>query len=423
MKTTLRHTTFIILSLLISSSVAAQAKRALFLGNSYTTYNSLANLTVDVSASAGFELEVASNTPGGATLEGHSTNTNSLGLIQQGNWDFVVLQEQSQRPSFPYTQVQEDVFPYATTLNDLILASNECAETVFYMTWGRENGDDSNCANWPPVCTYEGMDDLLRERYLEMGEMNEAVVSPVGAVWRHLRENNPDVQLYANDGSHPSPEGSYAAACAFFSVLFRENPTLITFDFNLDATLAETIRNAVKTVVYDEFETWFVGTYDLSADFDVSPVDGLTYDFTSLDDSGLSHFWDFENSTSTDENPTVTFPAEAEYTVTHTIYGLCDTVTVSLPFVALPNSIQQQEKQPQLTVFPNPATSNIEFNRPFSNARLEIWNMNGQLIKSVQNFNGTALNVTELAQGSYLLHVKTANSPRVEKVILQVIRP
>jgi len=83
--------------------------------------------------------------------------------------------------------------------------------------------------NWPPVCTYEGMDDLLRERYLEMGEMNEAVVSPVGAVWRHLRENNPDVQLYANDGSHPSPEGSYAAACAFFSVLFRENPTLITF--------------------------------------------------------------------------------------------------------------------------------------------------------------------------------------------------
>jgi len=146
MKTTLRHTTFIILSLLISSSVAAQAKRALFLGNSYTTYNSLANLTVDVSASAGFELEVASNTPGGATLEGHSTNTNSLGLIQQGNWDFVVLQEQSQRPSFPYTQVQEDVFPYATTLNDLILASNECAETVFYMTWGRENGDDSNCA-------------------------------------------------------------------------------------------------------------------------------------------------------------------------------------------------------------------------------------------------------------------------------------
>jgi len=49
--------------------------------------------------------------------------------------------------------------------------------------------------------------------------------------------------------------------------------------------------------------------------------------------------------------------------------------------------------------------------------------MNGQLIKSVQNFNGTALNVTELAQGSYLLHVKTANSPRVEKVILQVIRP
>jgi hypothetical protein len=423
MKFLFLRSAFVLLIVALAQPSFAQAKRALFLGNSYTAYNTLANLTVDVSESAGFELEVGSNTPGGYTLEGHSTNAASLALIAEGNWDFVVLQEQSQRPSFPYAQVQQDVFPYATALNDLILASNECTETVFYMTWGRENGDDGNCANWPPVCTYEGMDDLLRERYLEMGEMNDAIVSPVGAVWRHLRENNPDVQLYTNDGSHPSPGGSYAAACAFFAVLFRENPTLITFDFNLDAALAETIRNAVKTVVYDEFETWFVGTYDLSADFDVNQVGELTFDFTSLDDSGVSHFWDFGNSTSTDENPTVTFPAEAEYNVTHTIYGLCDTVTVSLPFVALPNSIQQQGKEPQLAVFPNPASSNIEFNRPLSNARLEIWNMNGQLIKSVQNFNGTDLNVSELAQGSYLLHVKITNSYRVEKLILQVIRP
>ena len=50
------------------------------------------------------------------------------------------------------------------------------------MTWGRENGDQSNCQSWPPVCTYEGMDDLLRERYMIMANDNNALVAPVGAV-------------------------------------------------------------------------------------------------------------------------------------------------------------------------------------------------------------------------------------------------
>ena len=98
-------------------------------------------------------------------MQSHSTNNNTIQLISNGNWDYVVLQEQSQFPSFPLWQVEQDVFPYASELNQLIKENNICAETVFFMTWGREEGDQSNCLNWPPVCTYEGMDDLIRERY------------------------------------------------------------------------------------------------------------------------------------------------------------------------------------------------------------------------------------------------------------------
>lgn len=405
MKSNLLRASFLLTIVAFAQASFAQTKRALFLGNSYTAYNSLANLTVDLSGSAGFELEVASNTPGGYTLEGHSTNANSLALIEQGNWDFVILQEQSQRPSFPYAQVQADVFPYATALDELILASNECAETVFYMTWGREEGDAGNCANWPPVCTYEGMDDLLRERYVEMGEMNDALVSPVGAVWRYLRENNPELQLFAGDGSHPSAAGSYAAACTFFTVLFRENPNLIIDNFNLSVNDAEVIRNATKMVVYDDFETWFVGTYDLSAAFEGTFVDGLTYEFTPLDDSGISHFWDFGNSTSTDENPTVTFPAEAEFNITHTIYGLCDTVTVTVPFIVLGgNGIEEQSIWKNLTVFPNPSNGSISFNRTFQRATVQIFNAEGKRMKEINQFSGSFLNLTDLPAGNYMLY-------------------
>ena len=130
---------------------AQSLKRALFLGNSYTTYNNLPQLTADVALSAGDTLEVASSTPGGYTFEGHLGNAASMDLVTQGNWDFVVLQQQSQMPAFPISQVEVETFPFATQLNDSILAHNPCAETVFYMTWGRENGDQQNCANWPPV--------------------------------------------------------------------------------------------------------------------------------------------------------------------------------------------------------------------------------------------------------------------------------
>lgn len=235
----------------------------LFLGNSYTAYNNLPQLVADCAASTNRMVNVQSNTPGGYTFQGHSTNNTSIELISQGDWDFVVLQEQSQLPSFPDFQVSQDVYPYASKLNDTILYFNECAETVFYMTWGRENGDSQNCANWPPVCTYEGMDDLLNERYRQMAEDNEAIISPVGAVWRNIRTNYPDLDLYASDGSHPSAEGSYAAAVAFYTVLFREDPTEITFDFSVAAEEAAIIRQVVKEVVYNHLlAEWHVGEYD-----------------------------------------------------------------------------------------------------------------------------------------------------------------
>ena len=142
--------------------------RVLFIGNSYTAVNNLPQLTADCALSigfAGFPMEIASSTPGGTTFQMHTTNATTQSLINQGNWDYVVLQEQSQLPSFPDAQVAAECFPYAAQLNDQILSIDSCTETVFYMTWGRQNGDSGNCASWPPVCTYEGMDSLLNLRY------------------------------------------------------------------------------------------------------------------------------------------------------------------------------------------------------------------------------------------------------------------
>ena len=122
-------------------------RRVLFLGNSYTFVNDLPQLTANFSQAAGDSLIFDSNTPGGYSLQQHSVNQTTLTKIALGNWDFVVLQEQSQMPSFPLSQVLVEVFPYAKKLDSLIKAANPCTQTIFFMTWGRKNGDSYNCSS------------------------------------------------------------------------------------------------------------------------------------------------------------------------------------------------------------------------------------------------------------------------------------
>ena len=173
----------ILLAIFAFSTANAQQKHALFLGNSYTGVNNLPLLIKSVAISFGDTLVTDQNIPGGHQLIQHSTNTTSLAKINSRNWDFVILQEQSQKPSFSPAQVATDVYPYAYQLNNTIKSNNSCTETVFYMTWGRKNGDASNCASYPPICTYPGMQQRLRESYMEMANNNNATVSPVGSLY------------------------------------------------------------------------------------------------------------------------------------------------------------------------------------------------------------------------------------------------
>ena len=255
-----------VFGLFVATNVEAQTtKRTLFLGNSYTYVNNLPQITADIATSMLDTLLFDGNNIGGYTLQAHSTDAVSLAKIAVGNWDFVVLQEQSQRPSFPISDVQTLVFPFAARLDSLINAQNTHAETMFYRTWGRKNGDAQNCAFFAPLCTYNGMDSLLNERYLTMATANHGVVSPVGAVWKYLRQHNSTIELYDADESHPSQAGSYAAACCFYTAIFRRNPLNIPYNYTLSIADAGAIKNAVKTVLFDDFLTWHIGEYDVLA--------------------------------------------------------------------------------------------------------------------------------------------------------------
>jgi hypothetical protein len=184
--------------------------------------------------------------------------------------------------------VEENVYPYAQYLDGEINSYNPGAETIFYMTWGRRDGDDSRCSSLPEVCTYTGMDDLTRARYMAMAVDNHAIVSPVGAVWRYIRENYPSIELYIPDGSHPNQAGSYLAACCFYTAIFRKDPSLLNYDYTLSPGDASTIRNAAKLIVFDNLLTWHIGEYDPDTQAPTIPT-GLSA--TGITETGFHLAW------------------------------------------------------------------------------------------------------------------------------------
>ena len=246
------------LTLILLSDAQEAPKKVLFIGNSYTYVNDLPSMIKQMGESTGDLMESEQVTPGSTSFRQHCTSTGAMDKIHQGGWDIVVLQGQSQEPSFPWSQFAEDTYPYACQLADAVHETDHDAEVMFYMTWGRKNGDSYNAQFFDSLATYEGMDDLLCARYTYMAQQNHASVSPVGKVWRKLRSDYPDIELYQSDESHPSLVGSYAAACTFYTMFFHKNPLLITVDFSLDPATAATVRETVKRVVFDSISQYSV---------------------------------------------------------------------------------------------------------------------------------------------------------------------
>lgn len=435
----------IVLAITVCFSFILQAQQnVLFLGNSYTGSNNLSQIVEQFSQAGGQSIVTQANAPGGFTLQGHTTNAQTLNFLQQGNWDYVVLQEQSQLPSFPISQVQTQCFPYAAELDSLIHAYNSCANTMFFMTWGRENGDASNCATWPPVCTYQGMDSLLYERYMQMGVDNQAMVSPVGAVWNHIRTNNPSISLYSNDGSHPSASGSYAAACTFYSVIFQADPSLVNWDYTLSTSEATIIRNAAKAVVFDSLSKWG------SPSVNNAPVAQFTHqayadsvEFTNTSSFYTSNLWSFgDGDTSSQTNPTHVYDSIGTFNVTLYAFN-CGLTDVDFQALNIDSIGQPADTTTNDTIIPIDTTDSTLFIRDLNlSSSIHIYpNPSEQFIRvsgisraihvSILSLNGTEiepetevktsetiLNIGHLSKGIYLLKLR-AESETVYKRILK----
>lgn len=393
-------------------------KKVLFLGNSYTNSNNLPSLVSQMATSTNDILIQDSNTPGGYRFMDHVTNQTTLTKIAANQWDYVVLQEQSQMPSFPINYVNQNVFPYAAQLTTLIRQNYNCSVPMFYTTWGRKNGDAQNCSSQPALCTYIGMDDLLQQRYRTMAEDNNGVLSPVAAVWRYIREHHPAIELYSSDGSHPSLAGSMAAAYTFYTAIFQKDPTLVTFNSTLPTATATAIKNAAKIIVFDDLENWLLDVNDNFAHFTTSIISGNTIQFSNTTQNATNINWNFgDGGTSTQQNPAYNFVANGTYTIMLTL-DVCGKTYTKIKDITVSSLSNEEFSKSTVQLFPNPTTgvvniSNLDFDE------IKIFDSNGRKLnlKIENNTNFHLIDFSNIESGIYLIYTQKGQIIQTHKII------
>jgi hypothetical protein len=195
---------------------AASFTRVLFVGNSYTYYNNLPEVFEQL-ARAGHRPDVEARmvTAGGATLRDLWQKGEALRALHGARWSHVVLQEQSTLgidyvlDGKPRVTSDEAFRPWALRWAEEVAKAG--ATATFYLTWARRDTPDDQAA--------------LNRAYMRAAREGRAAVAPVGLAWARVRAQNPSLQLFDDDGSHPSPAGTYLAACALYASIFDRDPT------------------------------------------------------------------------------------------------------------------------------------------------------------------------------------------------------
>ena len=396
---------FSFLLFILPCFVGAQTtKKVCFVGNSYIYTNDLPGLISNLALADGNTLVKDQNTIGGYTLEAHSTNATTLAKIAGNIWNYVVLQDQSQIRSFPWSQVQTDVLPFAEDLSESIRTANNCAIPIFFNTWGREIGDPQ----WDSIDTFTEMNQRLYYAYEFMADANSGLLTPVGIAFEHIANDGTSgdvtfAQLYSGDGSHPSIFGSYLAACIFYEQIFETTSIGNSYlPSGINTVQAGYLQNVAHHVLHnvDSISTSFI---EPIAEFSFI-VNGLDVTFMNESQHDFQWSWNFgDGNSASSENPNYTYSSTGIFTVELIAYycGRSDTIDYEITTNSL--SVGGFESKYIPNIYPNPATSEVNFFVPEGqNVTLNLYDAIGNLVLTQSANKTTTVNISGLAQGVYV---------------------
>ena len=250
----MKSTCFALFLLVVLIAPVQAAKRLLFIGNSYTGVNNLPKIYQEIVTSTGIStLEVKATTPGGKTLEQHLSEAKTLQLIDEGNWDEVVLQGQSQEASLAEQSatIRASFLKGGKELCERIRAKSPKARIVFYQTWARHADAWKNTKAAGTVGENpDKMQALNHKWYQEVASQNKATVAPVGDAWQFNYQSPQAILLHKKDNSHPEFNGSYLAALVIYATLNPSASLKVPYHGKLSDSEASYLQELANRVAH-----------------------------------------------------------------------------------------------------------------------------------------------------------------------------
>jgi len=215
--------------------------RVLFIGNSLTYTNDLPQLFADFAKTTYPRLSVVveSVAAPGESLKGHWLGGDALRRLKGSRWDYVVLQEKTSLPTGAFLldgaiqhELPNEFFDYGERFIDAAVSVK--AKPILYQTYeGRSRSEDL------PYLDYA---------YMTLGRKTGTPVAPVARIW-HRVDGAKHLNLYDEDGLHPSLYGSYLAAAAIASTIFGDpRSDTVQHPASIPESAAREILAAVRAV-------------------------------------------------------------------------------------------------------------------------------------------------------------------------------
>lgn len=201
------------------------AIRILFVGNSYTFCNDLPGTLASLLGTRETEPRYETYLRGGASFKTHwldnlgqdtGRDRHALDLdarrkggldraLAKGPWDWLILQGQS-------LEAIEHPEAFGRYGRLLVEAARESrvGNVLFFQTWAREHRPETQ--------------GDISGAYRKLAEELGVRVAPVGDAWRAALRSDDCPTLHVADRSHPTPAGTYLAACVFYAATTGRSP-------------------------------------------------------------------------------------------------------------------------------------------------------------------------------------------------------
>jgi PKD repeat protein len=215
--------------------------------------------------------------------------------------------------------------------------------------------------------------------------------------------------LHSGDNSHPNIDGSYVAACAIFSSIWKQGASGLSYTAGLSSPLANYYQWMSDNSIFNSTNDWNLLINNPSANFSAS-VSANTATFTNLSSSintTLNYFWNFgDGNTSSIQNPSHTYTTNGTYTIT-LIASNCifsDTVTKT---IQITTTHIEEHAGSNFEFYPNPTAHQINLkSHNMLGSVYTVYDYTGKSVLNGKIFSEhTVIELANLSSGIYFFTI------------------